>query len=307
MNTTKLWSISKYSFLPKNKITLQHIEESVSTLNSIHSPGKKVVTFPYLWKTIFKYDKWLTPSGSLGIYEPYYFRGKSPSTSYLSFSATPELYEIYEKHKTVAIYPYKTSIFNCYSFSKHMERPDNPKVQGFSLNPAKEFLVLNFIENSIIYDIFTSVWIENIIKNTLKNIDLDLNNQNIFLIPELFTTIHLQEQSDNKRFSGNLPIAIPKFEILEYPVYYIELNSNMIAISFSILEFEMFTTQTPKMKLKDLLEKSYKEEKSLYNWTDRDENMNPNHIDWKNSEKLLKFLEIIQREFLDFDLMKIIN
>lgn len=307
MSSSKvIGKISKYAFLSKNKLNPQHIEE---TMSEILKSDESNPADPLLWKTLFKYDKWYSSSTKPETYSPAPIGLNSRPDACLFFASTPELYDAFEQKRTsgksVKLYPYISNIFTCYSVCKNLEPVTGVRAPIFLLNDSN--FAGTFKKNPFLLNSLKGVWLENLLNNVLKNISLEPNEKNVLLIPELFTQIGTSVLSQNPAMTKrkNIPKILPDSKILDLEVHYKEVDSNSIAFCYFPFEGEFIDFETPKIKLKELLEKSDQEQKILHHWSDKDEDLNPSQIHWEKAKNLINLLDSIEKVYKKFDVDKI--
>eukprot|EP01080_Neovahlkampfia_damariscottae_P002769 gene2769-4177_t len=264
--------VLKYAYLSKEKLKPKHVDECIDILNQHHQPDKMIPTPLTLWRTLFKYDKFLTPSSNEKFYNPYSFPGDGHV--FLSFASTAEKYQIYEQFKTMPIFPKKMSPLQVLSYCQNIEElanaPKKSRVGGFSFNPNAEgsFFTFSFIEdNPNVLNLMESVNIEVLIRY--------LAEKNFKSVDELAEVL-----TDNPDFymdinNMKLPLFLPYLDLLKYKMYMVELNDQMIAFSGSRqLEHEL-NSEAIQMPFNELLEKVENEKKDLLLWYEHDDNENP--------------------------------
>jgi hypothetical protein len=85
-NETQIKEALNYSFLPKNKLLASHVDECINLLDKMHKSNKSVDSPLLLWRTLFKYQNYFTPSANSENYTPYTFPGSN--FVYLSCNVT---------------------------------------------------------------------------------------------------------------------------------------------------------------------------------------------------------------------------
>jgi hypothetical protein len=280
----------RYSFLPKNKLLVSHVDECINLLDDMHKTKKSTESPLLLWRTLFKYQKYFTPSGTSNEYSPYSFPG--PNYVYLSFATSLEKYQVYEKYKTTEIFPMQFSpigaLSYCQTFEKMTNSPPKGCVGGFSFNPKETggFLTFAFEENLFLKNLMESVNVESLIVYLFQN---KFENDE-----EMIESLSKNRDFYFQQKSIKVSLMIPAIRLLEFPMFAIDLSESMTAISGSILIVNEFNLKDRVVNFSELLRESVEKEKSLILWFEHDENGNPLYLTPQVCGDLLHKLTVIQ-------------
>ena len=282
----------KYCYKPKHKITPIEVEEIIELLNNLHKPSKTTESPLQLWRTLFKYNKFITPSGSSKMYSPYSFPGDG--YSYISFATSIEKYQVYEEFKTIQIFPRKDSsplqiLSYCQILEKILGSPEQSKIGGFSFNPKATggFFTFSFLnENPHVLSLMESVNIEDFIRYLIetKNVSFDEMTEQLTSNTDLYMQV------------GNLvlPMFLPYLNLFKHEMYAVSLSDNMIAISGSKMILLEVSPVHITLPLNEILQLAEKEKKTLLLWyehNDAEEKLIINPEDCSLMLKKLYFIE----------------
>jgi hypothetical protein len=211
---------------------------------------------------------------------------------FICHATSLEKFEIYEKFKTREIFPKEFSPIGALSFNQHVEKsnpfPNLSRVGGFSFNPRESggFLTFQFLGNPYLVGLINSVNFEGLIVYLIEN---KFKNDE-----EMLESLAKNREFYLEQHSVIFPMILPTMNLLEYPVYAMDLSEDSVAFSGSVSIVKDFEINHRFVKFEDLLMESVKKEKTLKLWYEHDENGNPFCLKPSFCGELYKKLKVIQ-------------